>query len=359
VIFKKFQFLYLFFKVSAKKRRKIMKKITRLPKNLFIILITVLLTSVIGYCKTSPQKHVIIRLTYENNPNEPIDQGAHKWAELVKKRSNGTIEIQIFPSSQLGSKLDLVEQMKLGANIITISDGSYLMDYVPDMGIVMAPYLLNNFNQMFKLTKSDWWKEQSALLEKKGLKIVSNNWIYGDRHLLTKKPVYSPNDLKGMKIRVPNNQISVKMFNLMGAASTPMALADVYTALQQGVCDGVENPLPVLYANKFQEICKNLTLTAHQKNFSVFITGTKFFNALSNQQKRTIMESGDEAALFSNKRLEVQTARMISEFKKSGCKIIKVNTSKFSKKVLPLYEEYETSGKWTPGLYKKIQSIVK
>jgi tripartite ATP-independent transporter DctP family solute receptor len=349
--------LLIFF--VKKKGGKTMKKHTRVSKILALIVIVVLFTTVVGYCKTPPQKSVIIKLTYENNPNEPIDQGAHRWAELVKKRSKGAIEIQIFPSSQLGSKLDLVEQMKLGANIITISDGSYLMDYVPDMGIVMAPYLLTNFNQMFKLTKSEWWKEQSALLEKKGLKIVSNNWIYGDRHLLTKKPVYSPDDLKGMKIRVPNNQISVKMFNLMGAAATPMALADVYTALQQGVCDGVENPLPVLFANKFQETCKNLTLTAHQKNFSVFIAGTKFFNTLSNEQKRIIMESGDAAALFSNKRLEAQTAQMISEFKKSGCKIIKVNPSKFTAKVLPLYEEYEKSGKWTPGLYKKIQSIIK
>ena len=93
----------------------------------------------------------------------------------------------------------------------------------------------------------------NVLLEEQGLKIIASNWIYGDRHLLTKKAVRSVSDLKGMKIRVPNNIIQVKGFEVLGAAPAPMPLGEVYTALQQGVIDGVENPLPVLYGGKFHD----------------------------------------------------------------------------------------------------------
>ena len=302
---------------------------------------------------------IVLKLTYENNPDEPIDKGAQKWAELVSERTNGEVEIQIFPSSQLGNKRDLIEQMRLGENIITIADGSYLMDFVPDFGVVMGPCLMDNYDQMFKLTASDWWKEQSDALTDSGLKIISNNWIYGDRHLLTKKEVKTPADLKGMKIRVPNNDISVKMFNMLGASSTPMALSDVYTSLQQGVVDGVENPLTVLYANKFQEVCKNLTLTEHQKTFSCFITSNDFFNTLTEEQQQIIMEAGDEAALYNNECYDELTAEMIDKFKEAGVNIIELeNTDEFKDLVKPLYEEYESNGTWTPGLYDKIQEII-
>lgn len=309
--------------------------------------------------EAAPKEKVILKLTYENNTDEPIDKGAHKWADLVAERTNGEVEIQIFPSSQLGKKSDLLEQMTLGENIITICDGSYLMNFVPDFGVVMGPYLMDSYDQMFKLTASDWWAEQSTKLTDSGLKIVSNNWIYGDRHLLTKTPVEKPEDLKGLKIRVPNNDISVKMFDMLGAAATPMALSEVYTSLQQGVCDGVENPLTVLYANKFQEVCKDLTLTGHQKTFSCFVMSNDVYNKLTPEQQTIIMEAGDEAALYNNECYEELTAEMLDKFKAEGCNVIELdNVDDFRELVKPLYKEYEDNGTWTPGLYDNIMEII-
>ena len=109
---------------------------------------------------------------------------------------------------------------------------------------------------------------------------------------MTKKAVSSLKDLKGMKIRVPNNDISVQMFNLLGAAATPMALSDVYTSLSQGVVDGVENPLTTLYNNKFQEVCKNVTLTNHQMTFSNFVVGTEFGILYRKNTRRQLLKLG-------------------------------------------------------------------
>lgn len=117
---------------------------------------------------------------------------------------------------------------------MTLADGAFYADRgVKDFGIVFGPFLFDNWDQCWKLTKSDWYAQESKKLEDNGLKIIASNWVYGDRHLLTKKPVNSLADLKGMKIRVPNNEIQVKGFEVLGAVPTPMPLGDVYTALQQ------------------------------------------------------------------------------------------------------------------------------
>lgn len=340
-----------------------------LKKTLAIMLASALLLMT-GCGKSSDQKaqtnaakpgqKYTIKLCYENNAGDPIDQGAHKWAELVKERTKGNVEIQIYPSSQLGKKADLIEMMLLGQNVATIADGSYLMDYVHDFGIVMGPYIIDNWDQMYKLTGSDWWKEQEKALEKEKLKIVTKNWIYGDRHLMTKKPVTSLNDLKGMKIRVPNNDISVNMFKLLGAAPTPMALAEVYTSLSEGVVDGVENPLTTLYTNNFQEVCKNLTFTGHQMTFSTFIVGTQFFNTMPKEYQEIVMKAGDEAAEYNNKVYKEQSKDLEGKMKAAGVQMHQLkDLPAFKEAVKGLYKQYEDQGKWSKGLYDKIQTIIK
>lgn len=309
--------------------------------------------------KGGTDEKFILKLCYENNDGDPIDLGCDRWAELVSEKTGGAVEIQVYPSSQLGAKADLIEMMLLGQNVCTIADGSYLMDYVPDFGVVMGPYLFEDWDQMYKLTASDWWAEQEKLLEGEGLKIVSTNWIYGDRQLMTKTPIKSLNDLKGLKIRVPNNDISVNMFNLLGAASTPMALSEVYTSLSQGVVDGVENPLTTLYNNNFQEVCKYLTMTSHQMTFSNFIVGNDFWDSLPAEYQEAIVEAGKEAAEYNNEKYREQSAEMIDKMKEAGCEILELeDMDAFRDSVLKLYHDYEDNGTWTPGVYKTIQEIL-
>jgi len=303
----------------------------------------------------------VLKLCHEQTDGDPIDLGCDKWAELVSERTNGDVEIQVYPSSQLGVKADLIEMMLLGQNVCTIADGSYLMDYVPDFGVVMGPYLFTDWDLMYKLTASDWWAEEEAELYDQGLVIASTNWIYGDRQLMTNKPITSLDDLKGMKIRVPNNDISVTMFNLLGAAATPMALSEVYTSLSQGVVDGVENPLTTLYNNNFQEVCKYVTLTSHQMTFSNFIVGVQFWESLPEEYQQIIKECGEEAAEYNNEKYDEQSQLMIEKLEAAGCTISELspeNLAAFKEAVVALYQDYESNGTWTPGLYDRIQQIL-
>ena len=118
-----------------------------------------------------------IKLCTEQTDGDPIDEGCDKWAELVDKATDGAVKIEVYPNSQLGAKADLIEMALAGQGICTIADGSYLMDYVSDFGVVMGPFLFSDWDDMYKITGSDWWQEESTELENEGLEIVSTNWI--------------------------------------------------------------------------------------------------------------------------------------------------------------------------------------
>lgn len=303
---------------------------------------------------------IVIQIGYANNPGEPLDQAVNEWARLLEEKSNGTMKMEIFPSSQLGSKNDLIDQMLAGDRVITLADGAFYADRgVEDFGIVFGPFIFDSWDEAWKLTKSDWYQEQSDLLAEKGLRILTSNWKYGDRHTMTVKPVESVEDLKGMKIRVPNNTIQIKGFEALGATPTPMALGEVYTSLQQGTIDGLENPLTVLYNGKFQEVAKYLILDGHVKNFTTWVTGEDFFKGLTEEQQQILMETGDEAGVINNEIQDKIAAETIEMLKAEGVEIIDINVDEFKQKAMSFYEMPEIKGMWTEGLYDTVKDAMK
>ena len=263
---------------------------------------------------------VVLRVGYGNNPGEPFDLGCQKWKELIEERSGGKFKIELYPSSQLGSKDDVMDQMVAGEPVATLTDGAFFYDRgIKDMGIVFGPFLYDNWEQAFKLADSKWFKDQADLVAKNAhLKIIGADWRYGARHTLTTKPVTKLADLKGMKIRVPTNNIQVKGFEVLGATPTPMALGDVYTSLQQGTIDGVENPIPVLYNGKFHEVAKYLLLDAHVYNVTNLVVGTDFYDSLTEEQQKLLVETCHDAGVYQNEIVEKSETELLEQFKKEG-----------------------------------------
>ncbi|TCQ05269.1 C4-dicarboxylate TRAP transporter substrate-binding protein [Serpentinicella alkaliphila] len=339
-----------------------------MKKTISILLVSLMILTLLIGCgrkevaapNPAEVKPVVIQIAYENNPGEPIDVTAIEWKRLIEERSNGSMKVELFPSSQLGSKNDLIDQMLAGDSVITLADGAFYADRgVPDFGIVFGPYIFDNWDQCWKLTESDWWQEQSDKLEEKGLKLLASNWMYGDRHLLTTKPVKTVADVKGMKIRVPNNTIQVKGFEVLGATPTPMALGEVYTSLQQGTIDGLENPLPVLYNGKFHEVAKYLTLTAHVKNFTTWIGGVTFFESLTAEQQQILMETGTEAGIFNNNLQDKIKEDTLAKFKAEGVEVIEIDLSEFQEVSKAFYSLPEFTAIWSPGLYDTVRANMK
>ena len=332
---------------------------------LFGLLSTVLAITLLAGCggqqSASKDGKVVIQVGYENNPGEPFDKGVNKWKELLEQKSNGTMIIETYPSSQLGSKNDLIDQMIAGQPVVTLADGAFYADRgVKDFGIVFGPFLFDNWDQCWKLVKSQWYADKSKELESKGLKILGSNWVYGARHTLTTKPVNTVEDLKGLKIRVPNNAIQVKGFEVLGAVPTPMPLGDTYTALQQGTIDGVENPLPVLYNGKFQEVAKYLILDGHVKNFTTLVCGSQFFNSLTPEQQKLLIETCEEAGLYNNEQQAASEKEVLEKFRSEGVTIVEpsdtvlVGFRNASQKFYTLPDFG-----WSNGLYDTVKAAMK
>ncbi|WP_406871237.1 C4-dicarboxylate TRAP transporter substrate-binding protein [Thioclava sp. 'Guangxiensis'] len=294
-----------------------------------------------------------IRVAYENNPGEPVDLVMHRWAELVDKASGGDVELELYPSSQLGAKKDVIEQAMLGVNVITIADVGFLTDSDPDLGILFGPYLTDDAASLFKIYESDWFKEKKAKLEEQGIHIVISNYLYGTRQLLTKTKVETPADLKGLKIRTPNNIMQIRAIEAMGGTPTPMPLADVYPALTQGTIDGVENPLPVLYGQKLHEQAKELSMISYLQNTSLWLGGQAYFDTLDPSVVEMLEETGHEAGLYSQELAAEQDAKIIEEMKAAGVTVTYPDTAAFKEATKAVYDQFP---EWSDGLYDRIQS---
>ena len=332
---------------------------------LFGLLSTVLAITLLAGCggqqSASKDGKVVIQVGYENNPGEPFDKGVNKWKELLEQKSNGTMTIETYPSSQLGSKNDLIDQMIAGQPVVTLADGAFYADRgVKDFGIVFGPFLFDNWDECWKLVKSQWYADKSKELEGKGLKLLGSNWVYGARHTLTTKPVNTVEDLKGLKIRVPNNGIQVKGFEVLGAVPTPMPLGDTYTALQQGTIDGVENPLPVLYNGKFQEVAKYLILDGHVKNFTTLVCGAQFFNSLTPEQQKLLVETCEEAGLYNNEQQAASEKEVLEKFRSEGVTIVEPSDTVLAgfRNASQKFYTLPDFG-WSNGLYDTIKAAMK
>ncbi len=341
-----------------------------MKKTLVLVLaVSVLMTGMLfatGSSEAAPAatalEPIVVQIGFENSMAEPISQAFKKWQDLVAEKGDGTIKLELFPDSQLGSKNSLIDSMLLGEPVVTLADGAFYADYgVKDFGIVFGPFLFDNWEQCWTLTESDWYKEQSEALEAKGLKLLASNYIYGARHTLTTKPIETIDDLKGMKIRVPSNQIQSIGMDVLGATSTGMSLGDVYQALQTKTIDGAENPLSTLYGRKLHEVAKYLILDGHVLNFTTLVTSADFFSSLTKAQQDLLLSTAYEAGVYNNELAENSEQEYLDKMIAEG--VILTEMSPELKKDLKeasqaFYAKGDVFG-WSDGLYDRVKAAMK
>ena len=305
---------------------------------------------------------ISISVGFENTTEDDMYAAVSKWAELLKEKSGGTMELVLYPNSQLGSKNDLIDSMQMGEHVITVADGAFLADYnAPDLGILYAPYLFTSWDQVWTLVESEWFAEQNDLLAENGLRMLSADWKLGTRNLFLVDPVEGPEDLKGRKIRVPSNQIQIEETNAIGATATPMAAADVYQALQTGTIDGCENVNSALLSMKWCEVAKYVYEEEHVYNMAIWVCGTEMFDSLTEEQQTWLVESADEAGLYNND-LQDASAETIREtlINEQGVTFIPC-TEEDKATLIKSCESFYANGAsfgWSDGLYERIQEII-
>lgn len=266
------------------------------------------------------------------------------WADLCKKGREAqatTIDVVLYPNNQLGKVSEVLEQLAMGENVIVATDASALKSYAPDLGILDGPYFFSSEEEVSKLFETEWFEKQCEELYGKGIKVVNATMVYGTRQVMAKKPLRTPADLKGVKLRVPSNDLSTSIIEAMGGVPTALSLSDVYASIQQGVVDGMENPVATHVDSSMFEVCDYLSMTGHQITITWYVMSADTYDKLSDLDKEFLMSSAADAANYFNKTNGELNAQGLQTLVDKGVTVVEdVDTEAFKEATASVYDKF-------------------
>ena len=268
--------------------------------------------------------------------SEPFHKYSVWAAEEIKKRTNGRYDIQVFPASSLGKEADINQGLTLGTVDMVLTGASFAGRSYPPLAVSYFPFIFRDAEHQLAYAKSDVFKELAkGYDDKTGNHITALNY-YGARHVTSSaaKPVSKPEDMKGLKIRVPDAPAYLAFPKSLGANATPIAFAEVYLALQNNTVDAQENPLPTIEAKKFYEVQKNISLTGHIVDSLLTVVSGNLWNKLNAEDKKIFESVMQEAAEKTGREIIASETRLVEEFKKKGNNVITVDKNAFREAVL-------------------------
>lgn len=302
-------------------------------------------------CK-STQSDVVF-LAHTLPVSHPVHQGIEVFAEEVSRLSGGEMTVKIFPDAQLGTEREVLELLQIGSISMTKVSAATMANFAPEYKVLGIPYLFRDKKHFFDVLEGPIGQK---ILDKGTDYLLKGMCFYdaGSRSFYTKnKPINSPDDLDGLKIRVMNDQMSVNMVNTLGGSATPMSYGELYTALQQGVVDGAENNPPSFVTSRHYEVCKYYSLDEHTSLPDVLVMGTKFWNNLTEQQQNWMSQAAKTSVQAQKKFWEDNVAECMQVLKEANVEIIRPDKSVFADKSSSLVREFEKQ----PGMKALIDQI--
>lgn len=291
----------------------------------------------------------VIRGATSNVESHPHYLGLVKFSELLDEKSGGRIKLETFHSGTLGSERDIVEGMQLNTVQVGAITSAPLSGFTDSFLIFDLPFLFSSVGVARAVCDSEIGEDILNSLEPAGLKglaFMEN----GMRHVTNNvRPIKSPEDLKGIKIRTMENPMHMAAFSEMGADPTPMAFGELFTALQQRTIDAEENPYTVIYSSKFFEVQKYLTVTNHLYSPTALLMSLDFYETLPEDLKKVVAEAAVEAAIYERQMCDEQEAKLLDELAAEGMEINKPDIEPFVTATKGVYDTYVGEG---PGLVK-------
>ncbi len=296
----------------------------------------------------------VIKLGHAQVVNHPVHEAMLFMGKKIEEKSGGKIKVSVYPNQQLGSERELVELLQIGSLGMTKVSAAALEGFAPTMQVYGMPYLFRDDEHQKKVLNGPIGKQ--LLLD--GEEFWLRGLCYydaGKRSFYTKdKPVNTPEDLIGLKVRVMESPTASNMVKAMGSSPTPVSYGELYTALQQGIVDAAENNPPSLYTSKHYEVCKYYSLDEHTAIPDVVIISTKVWNQLSPQEQEWVQAAADESAEYEAELWAASTAESMRELEAAGVTIVRPDKEPFRKAVEGVYEQLKVA---QPEIYAIVQSI--
>ena len=301
-------------------------------------------------------QEIKLKFAHSLSENEPFNQAAEYFAKNVEQRTDGRVQVQVFPNNELGTLKDVMAMVRNGSNVLVLTDSGYLADFVPDFGILNGPYLLRQPSDFKKLLASDWYSEIAQKADDAGFKVLAFNWYFGARDILADRPIRTLDDMKGFTMRVPPVQMFIQTFKALGASGVTLAWSEVYSGLQQKVVNGVEAPLPTLYGSKLYENAKIISMTQHFVAYLGVSMNAKVFDNLPEDVQKVLMEEAVKAGDYMATLTEERQKAVIEDLKSKGVEFVTdVDIPAFQKATEKVYSAFP---EWTPGLHEKVMKIL-
>jgi tripartite ATP-independent transporter DctP family solute receptor len=255
----------------------------------------------------------------------------HKWsvwaAEEFKKRTNGKYEIQVFPASSLGKESDINQGLQLGTVDMILTGASFASNSFPRLAVSYYPFTFRDADHVIAYGKTEGYKKATG-------NTVTALTYYGARHATSNKLFKNCDEMKGIKMRVPDSPAYTALPRACGANPTPIAFAEVYLALQNGTVDAQENPLPTIEAKKFFEVQKNIILTGHISDALLTVVSPGLMGRLSPAEQKLLADITQEAAVNATNDIRKREGELVEEFKKKGNNVVTVDRADFQQRVL-------------------------
>lgn len=282
----------------------------------------------------------ILKMAHGLDIGHPVHKAMVFFSDRVTANSRGQLRIEIFPNGQLGQEREFVEQLQLGCMDLTKVSAASLESFVPEMGVFSVPYVFRD--------ESHFWSVMEGAVGQRFLEAVTNKGLRGlcyydsgSRNFYTlKKPVRTPEDLTGMKIRVMPSKTQMEMAKSLGASPTPIPFGELYTALQQGVVDGAENNPPSFISARHYEVCKFFTLDEHTRVPDVVLISDRVWNSLPPDLRAVVEEAAHASVAYQRELWTTETQNALEKARTEGVEILQPDKKPFVEKVASMHASY-------------------
>lgn len=284
-----------------------------------------------------------LRWAQQNSMEHPQGLGAKKFADLVEQKSGGKIKVRVFPGGQLGGDLQNVSALQGGTLDLMVLNAGLLVGIVKDFAVLDLPFLFNTAEEADAVVDGPVGTKLFEKLPDKGL-VGLGYFELGFRNVTnSKRPIVKAEDFQGIKLRVLQSPLFIDLFNTLGANTVAMPFPEVYTALEQRVIDGQENPVTVIFDTKFQEVQKYLSLTRHIYNAQSVIMGKKIWDKLSEEERKIVQASLNEAEAYQRQVSREKSLQVLDDLKKAGMQVNEVSPQEIARireKIKPVVDKY-------------------
>ena len=301
------------------------------------LLVTALLLVALGFQATFAQT---IRLPHCCADGSHFDVGAEKFAELLAEKTDGQLEVQVFPGGQLGQETEVIQNVQSGTIEMTMIGHDPLAQFSPITTLLSQPYLFRDHEHAFQVLEGPVGEQIETELADRNLLVLG--WGNNGARVYTNNrgPIETPEDVQGLKIRSPQSPVNLAVTEALGGIPVAMPYGEVYTALQQGTIDGQENAVINIYPANLQEVQDYMSMTNHLLSFAVFVMNKDFFESLPAEQQEAVRSAAEEATAFQREYVVDLTDELVQEMEEAGMQVNWPDQAPFREATQPIHEEY-------------------